>query len=355
MWELDYKDECRRIDAFELWCWRRLFRVPWTARRSNQSILKEISPEYSLEGLLLSWNSNPLATWCEELTPLKRLWCWERLKAGGEGDGRGWDCWMASLTRWTWVWVNSGSWWWPGRPGVPQSMGSQRVRHVSDWTELQTLTFMLLWLFKTFWSSQISNTSPAFYAQRMVTSSFMRRWRWFFVCFWPHYGIFVPRPGMEAAPSASLHWKCRVLMTDPPRKSLKILIDLISRKGILLTFSVCFFIPLLFLYSCILSVHDRLFVNVNLPYVFLILSMLTLVFFLLVLQHWLFSKPHVSSSLCIYPLVPLLGFKKGVDLFLSCFPVSQDAGPRALCFSVFFLNAVIYSFSSNCHRDDLRI
>ena len=99
MWELDYKESWGpRIDAFELWCWRRLLRFPWTARRSNQSILKEISPEYSLEGLMLSWNSNTLATWCEELTHWKRLWCWERLKAGGEGDNRGWDGWMESPT-----------------------------------------------------------------------------------------------------------------------------------------------------------------------------------------------------------------------------------------------------------------
>ena len=114
-----------RSDAFELWCWRRLLRVPWTARRSNQSILGEISPEYSLEGLMLSWNSNTLAIWCEELTHLKRPWCWERLKAGGEGDDRGWDGWMASLTWWMWVWVNSGSWWWTGRPGVLQFMGNR--------------------------------------------------------------------------------------------------------------------------------------------------------------------------------------------------------------------------------------
>ena len=113
------KAECQRIDAFELWCWRTLLRVPWTARRSNQSTLKEISPEYSLEGLLMlrfkgsqrvghdwatelnwcwSWNSNTLVTWCKELTHLKRPWCWERLRAAGEGDDRGWDGWMASPT-----------------------------------------------------------------------------------------------------------------------------------------------------------------------------------------------------------------------------------------------------------------
>ena len=82
-----------------------------------------------------SWNSNTLATSCEELTLWKRLWCWEELGAGGEGDDRGWDGWMASRTRWTWVWVNSGSGWWTGRPGVLQSMRSQRVVH--NWaTEL---------------------------------------------------------------------------------------------------------------------------------------------------------------------------------------------------------------------------
>ena len=105
------KAEHWRIDAFELWCWRRLLRVPWTARRSNQSILKEISPEYSLEGLMLKVNSNPLATWCKELTHLKRPRCWERLRAGGEGDDRGWDGWMASPTQWTWVWIDFRCWW----------------------------------------------------------------------------------------------------------------------------------------------------------------------------------------------------------------------------------------------------
>ena len=129
------KAEHRRIDAFEPWCWRRLLRVPWTARRSNQSILKEISPGISLEGMMLKLNSSTLATSCEELTHWKRLWCWERLGAGGEGDDRGRDGWMASLTRWTWVWVNSRCWWCTGRPGVLRFMGSQRVRH--DWvTEL---------------------------------------------------------------------------------------------------------------------------------------------------------------------------------------------------------------------------
>ena len=78
-----------------------------------------------------SWNFNILATWCRELTHLQRPWCWERLRAGGQRDDRGTDSWMASLTQWTWVWVNSGSWWWTGRPGILRFIGSQRVR--DDW------------------------------------------------------------------------------------------------------------------------------------------------------------------------------------------------------------------------------
>ena len=117
------KAEHWRMDASELWCWRRFLRIPWTARKSVLNI--------QWKDWWWSWSSNTLATWCKELTYLKRPWCWERLKAGGEGDDRGWDGWMASLTQWTWGWVNSGRWWWTGRPGVVQSMGSQRVGH--DW------------------------------------------------------------------------------------------------------------------------------------------------------------------------------------------------------------------------------
>ena len=89
-----------------------------------------------------SWNFNTLATSCEELTHWKRPWCWERLKAG-KGDYRGWDGWMASLTQWIWVWVNSGSCWWTGRPGMLQSMGSQRVRH--DWVTELNWTDNVVW------------------------------------------------------------------------------------------------------------------------------------------------------------------------------------------------------------------
>ena len=133
------KAECQKIDAFELWYWRRLLGVPWTARRSNQSILKVISPEYTLEGLMLKLKLQYFATWCKELTHWKRPWCWERLEAGEERDNRGWDGWMASLTQWTRVWVSSGSWWRTGKPSMLQSIGLQRVRH-DHTTELNWYT-----------------------------------------------------------------------------------------------------------------------------------------------------------------------------------------------------------------------
>ena len=94
-----------------------------------------------------SWNSSTLAIWSKELTHWKRPWPWERMKVAGEGDDRGWDGRIASLTQWTWVWGSSGSWWWTGRPGVLQSMGSQRVRH--DWaTELNWCSLCILGLRK---------------------------------------------------------------------------------------------------------------------------------------------------------------------------------------------------------------
>ena len=130
------KTECRRIDTFELWCWKRFLRVPWTKRRSNQSILKKSVLNIHWKDWCWSGNSNTLATWYEEPTHWKRPWCWERLTMWGEVDNRGWDGWMASPMWWTWVWVGSRSWWWTGKPGMLQSMGSQSLTRLSNWTEL---------------------------------------------------------------------------------------------------------------------------------------------------------------------------------------------------------------------------
>ena len=139
--------ECQRIDAFELWCWRRLLRVPWTAKRSNQSILKEISPEYSLEGLMLKLKLQyfgHLMGRTDSLEKTLMLGKIEGRRRRGQQRMRWLDCMSLSklkLTQWTWVWVSSGSWWWTGKPSVLQCMGSQRVGHDSvmelNWTELK--------------------------------------------------------------------------------------------------------------------------------------------------------------------------------------------------------------------------
>ena len=135
MWELDRKEgRASKNGCFELWCRRRLLKAPWTARGSIQLILKEINPEYSLEGLMLKLQY--FSYLMRRAGSLKRLWCWERLKAGGEEGDRGWDGQMASLSLWIWVWANSGRQWRTGKPEVLQSMGSQRAGH--DWgTEQQ--------------------------------------------------------------------------------------------------------------------------------------------------------------------------------------------------------------------------
>ena len=152
------KAECQRIDAFELWCWRRLLRDPWTARRSNQSILKEISPGYSLEGLMLKLKLQYFGHLMWRIDSFEKTLIWGRIEGRRRGRQRmRWldsitdsmdvglskprELAMLSLTRWTWVWVSSGRWWRTGKPGVLQSMGSQRVRHhwatELNWTRKQ--------------------------------------------------------------------------------------------------------------------------------------------------------------------------------------------------------------------------
>ena len=133
------KAERRRIDAFEVWCWRRLLRVPRTARRSNQSILKEICPGYSLEGLMLKLKLQYFGYLMWGADSLEKTLMLGGIEDRRRGDRR-WDGWMASPTRWTWFWVDSGSWWWTGRPCVLRFLGSQRVGH--DWaTELNWTVF----------------------------------------------------------------------------------------------------------------------------------------------------------------------------------------------------------------------
>ena len=134
------KAEHQRIDAFELWCRTRLLRVPWTARRYNESILKEISPGCSLEWMMLKLKLQYFGHLMRRVDSLEKTLMLGGIGGRRKGDDRGWDGWMASPTWWTWVWVNSGSWWWTGRPGVLWFMGLQRVGHDWDtelnWTEL---------------------------------------------------------------------------------------------------------------------------------------------------------------------------------------------------------------------------
>ena len=125
------KAECWRNYAFELWCWRKLLRVPWTARRSIQPVHPKGNQSWLFIGRTDAEAEAPIF-WPpdgEELTHWKRPWCWQRLKTGGEGDNRGQDGWMALLTQWTWIWASSGREWRTVKPGVLQSVGSQRVRH----------------------------------------------------------------------------------------------------------------------------------------------------------------------------------------------------------------------------------
>ena len=113
-----------RIDAFKLLYWKRLLRVLWTAMSSNLSVLKKINPRYSLEGLMLELKLQYFGHLMQRANSLEKTLCWERLRAGEEGDNRGWDGRMASPTQQTWVWANSGRWWGTGRPGVLQSLES---------------------------------------------------------------------------------------------------------------------------------------------------------------------------------------------------------------------------------------
>ena len=131
------KAECPRIDAFELWCWRRLLRAPWTASGSDQSILKETSPDYLLEWLMLKLKLQYFGHLMWRTDSFEKTLMLGKTKGRRRRGHRGWDGWMASLTWQIWVWASSGSWCWTGKPGMLQSMGSQCVRH--DWVTEQQL------------------------------------------------------------------------------------------------------------------------------------------------------------------------------------------------------------------------
>ena len=125
------KAECWRITAFELWCWRRLLRVPWTERRSNQSILKEIRPEYSLEGLMLKLNSQYFGHLMWRTDSLEKTLILGKIEGRRRREQQRMTWLDDIMTRWTCVWASSGSWWWTWKPGVLHSMWSQRV--ILDW------------------------------------------------------------------------------------------------------------------------------------------------------------------------------------------------------------------------------
>ena len=130
------KAEHQRTDAFELWCWRRLLEVPWTARRSNQSILKEISPEYSLEGVMLKLKLQYFGHLMRRTDSFGKTLMLGKTEGRRRRGDRGWDGWMASPTQWTWVWESSGSWWWTGKPGSPWGHQESDMTERLNWTDI---------------------------------------------------------------------------------------------------------------------------------------------------------------------------------------------------------------------------
>ena len=134
--------EWQRIDAFKLCCWGKLLRVPWIAKRSNQSILKKINSEYSLEGLVLKLKIQYFGLLMWRADSLEKTLMLRKIEGRRRRGDRGWDGWMTSSTQWTWVWTTSGRWWRTGKPGLRQSMGLQRVgTQLSHWTTITICLF----------------------------------------------------------------------------------------------------------------------------------------------------------------------------------------------------------------------
>ena len=147
MWELD----CKESWVPKNWCFWTMMLEKTLESPFDLKEIQQVHPKVNQSWIFIGRTDaedetpNTLATWCEELTHWKTPGCWERSKAGGDGDDRGWDGWMASSTRWTWVWASSRSWWWTGRPGVLQFMELKRVRHI--WTELISFTIWVRFFF----------------------------------------------------------------------------------------------------------------------------------------------------------------------------------------------------------------
>ena len=188
------KAECWRLDAFEPWCWRRLLTVPWTARRSNQSILQEMNPEYSLDGLMLKLQY--FGRLMRRANSLEKSLMPRRLKAGEE-DNRGWNDWMTLPTQWTWVWASSERWWRTGKPGVLQSIGLQRAGH--NWvTEQQQIS---LWRAPSLWPAQLLScvrhfeTPPTIAQHAPLSMRFSRQEYWMGLPFLSLGDL--PDPGIE--------------------------------------------------------------------------------------------------------------------------------------------------------------
>ena len=166
------KSEPQRIWAFKLWCWRGLLKVPWTARRSKQLILREIKPEYSLEGQMLNLKLHYFVHLWEQLTHWKNPWYWESLRAEGEEGIRGWDGWMASGIQWIWTWANSRRWWGTRKICILQSMWSCRVRYnlATEFNFFIILVYLLLialglhcctWAFSSCREQELTSSSSA--------------------------------------------------------------------------------------------------------------------------------------------------------------------------------------------------
>ena len=159
------KAERQKIAVFDLWCWRRLLRVPWTTRRYNQSILKEISTEYSLGRLMLKLKLQYFGHLMRRTDSFEKTLMLENIQGRrrkGEWDDRGWDSWMAQSTQWTWVWASSGCWWWTGKSGVLQSMGLQSQTGLSNWTELKWTEIISLICTSATWGQYPVFSHPEF-------------------------------------------------------------------------------------------------------------------------------------------------------------------------------------------------